>query len=357
MFDFLLDHGSVGAITLLGCGLALLVGGGGLLVRNASRFGLAVGLSPVFVGLTLVSTAACAPETVIAVAAARHDLPGIAVGNIVGSCTVNLLLVLGLAACVGPLRLSGNLTRNAFLCVILAATLVFFLALGGNTGDFGDLVSGEFEGRLTVKAGAILLVTLVLYICLTLWIVARREDDRPLVHQIDESIRLAGRKAPNRGPVAATIAGISSVIIASAMLVLGSDMLIKGAEAAGKLLGFDDLLIGLTFLAVGTSLPEFVVTITAARGGHRELAVAAIVGSCLFNLLAVFGLTTLLTPGGLTLPGQAMQCDLPFLILAAALCMLLGASGRRFSRPEGMLMVAFYGFYLFLLFITALSSP
>ncbi|HBT76388.1 MAG TPA: hypothetical protein DEB39_05565 [Planctomycetaceae bacterium] len=356
MYDFLLDYGPVGMLLLLTGGFVFLIAGGISLVRNVSRCGSLAGLSPLFVALTLAACCACAPEAAIAVIAARHENSDFAVGTIIGGCTLNICLILGLASLCSPIRLSGSLVWFAIPLTPICALFLLLLTFGGGVGTLDDLVAGKLEGLLTRPIGFFLCLV---YVTMTMWAIfflRRNEVQETLTVQITQSIREQVEKHPYGGTTGLFIAGVCGTIIGVGLLVLGSDMLIKGASMTVKILDVSELLVGLTLLAIGTSLPELLTMLVAVKNNRSELAVATVIGSNIVNLLGVFGVTALLTPGGLPIPAQAMQCDIPILIIGSILCTIFCYTDRRLTRPEGLFLLLFYAFYMFLLLISALSG-
>jgi cation:H+ antiporter len=298
-------------------GLGLLVGGAELLVRGASRLALATGLSPLVVGLTVVALGTSAPEAAIGVDAALRGAAGIAVGNVVGSNIANVLLILGVCALLAPLAVARQLIRLDVPVMIAASVVVLVLALDGRIGR------GE---------GGVLMAAAVVYTATLVWL-ARREapaqrDDTP-----------AGSGGVWWRDALAVLAGL-------ALLVLGARALVGAAVEIALALGLSELVIGLTVVAVGTSLPEIAASLVAVRRGQGEMAVGNVVGSNVFNVLAVLGITAVVATGGVPVSAAARSFDLPVMTAVAFACLPVLFTGYRIARWEGALFVGYYVAYV-----------
>jgi cation:H+ antiporter len=314
-------------------GLVALVAGAEVLVRGASSLAVRTGLSPVVVGLTVVAFGTSTPELAVSIGAARSDQAGIAIGNVIGSNIANVLLVLGASAMVGGgLLVAQKIVRIDVPLMVAASVVVLLLAL---------------DGRLGTLEGAFLFAGIVAY---TVWTVraARRADGAEV-----EAEYAAEFGAPARGPAWIDIARVVGGI---ALLVAGAGWLVDGASDIARSLGVSDLVIGLTIVAIGTSAPELATSVVAAIRGERDIAVGNVVGSNLFNLLMVLGVTALLAPGGLPVSEAARTLDLPVMTAVAVACLPVFASGHRLKRWEGALFVAYYVAYLVFLALDATGS-
>lgn len=308
----------VGPLLPLTAGLAMLVLGAEALVRGAERLAAAFGVSSLVIGLTVVAFGTSAPEFSVSLLAALRGLPGLAVGNAVGSNSFNILVILGLAALVTPLAVRRRLVRQE-LPLLIAVTL---LLLG-----FG------LDGRLSRGEGALLLVLLLLYLA--------------LLGRQSRGERSAAPRPPRA--VRPLLLDVARVMVGLALLVLGSRRLVEGATAIALELGASPRVIGLTVVAAGTSLPELAASLVAALRHERDIAVGNVLGSNLFNLLGVLGTGALAAPTGLPLAGRAQGLDLGVSLLAALACLPIFITGGRISRLEGALMLLGYGAYLALL--------
>ncbi|GAA2019295.1 calcium/sodium antiporter [Pseudokineococcus marinus] len=346
----------VALVALLVLGVALLVAGGELLVRGGGGLARAAGLSPLVVGLTVVAAATSAPELAVTLGAALDGAPGLAVGNVVGSNIANVLLILGLSALVLPLLVGRQLLRVDIPVLLAVSALAWVLALDGDVG------------RLD---GALLLVLLVAYVARSV-VVSRRADAAGRAPAPDGTA--PGGTAPGGTAPAGTGGGgrpegtsatrahgdlharaaaprprvlrdALLVVAGVALLVGGAQALVGAASTIAADLGVSDLVVGLTVVAVGTSLPELATSVVAVVRGERDMAIGNVVGSGVFNLGAVLGLTALVSPGGVPVEESARTVDLPVMVGAAAVLLLLGALAADVSRLDGALLLLGYAAY------------
>lgn len=312
-------------IAVFALGVAGLVLGAEALVRGAARLAARTGMSPVVIGLTVVAFGTSAPELAVSIGAASADGPDLAIGNVVGSNIANVLLVLGLAALLGGgLVVAQRIVRIDVPIVIGVSILV--LALGWNG------VIGRIEG-------IVLLVLLAVYLVVTV-VSAIRDSKTAIV--VEYALALDHEKLRASSP--ATDVGL--VLVGLVLLVVGSQALVGAATDIAAALGVSQLVIGLTVVAVGTSLPEIATSLLAAVRGQRDLAVGNAIGSNLFNLLAVLGVTAVVIPGGIPVADGARTIDMPVMIAAAIACLPLFVTGSMLDRWEGGVFVAFYVAYV-----------
>ncbi len=289
-------------------GLALLMVAATALVRGAASLALRLGLSPLVVGLTVVAFGTSAPELVVSVQAALAGAGGIAVGNVVGSNIANVGLILALAVLVRPIATDPSVLRRD-LPVLLATTVVVSALL--------------FDGRLGALEGAVLVAALLGYLA---WSVRQARHDAA---QADLPVSEPG---PVWRDVAFVAGGLGG-------LVVGADLFVGGAVALAEGAGVSNAVIGLTVVAVGTSLPELATSVVASARGEGELAVGNVVGSNVFNLLGILGIGAIVRP--LVSPGlQAV--DLVVMAAFAAVLVPMMVSGRRLVRPEALVLLAGY---------------
>ena len=246
-------------------GLALLVAGAELLVRGASRLALRFGISPLVIGLTVVAFGTSAPELAVSVQSGLAGQSGIAVGNIVGSNIFNVLMVLGLSALITPLVVSQQLVRLDVPLMIGASMLLWIMALDGRIGLFDGLLLTSGIMAYTVFA-----------------IQQSRKESAPVQAEYAQELGEGENTWVGRLPVQITL-----IIGGLALLVLGAHWLVDSAVAIARTLGVSEVIIGLTIVAAGTSLPELATSVVAAMRGEREIAVGNVIGSCLFNLLSI----------------------------------------------------------------------
>lgn len=337
----LLDHRSQEMILLLVGGLASLIVGAQALVRGASAAGSALGIPSLVIGLTVVAFGTSAPEMAVSVASGLSGRADLAVGNVIGSNIFNTLFILGVAALVAPLVVSSQLVRwDVPICIGVSAGALLLAA----------------SGAVSRGEGALLLVLLVAYMAFLVVQSVRASPDpasngaRPNgagfsggAHRRDHRFSRAYRWAKTLGLV---IGGLT-------LLVLGTQWFVDGATTAARRLGVGELTIGLTVVAGGTSLPELATSVLAAARGERDLAVGNVVGSNIFNLVAVLGVTAAVSPRGVPVSSAALWLDFPVMIAVAVACLPIFFTGSRISRWEGALFLGYYGAYAAYLVLSA----
>jgi cation:H+ antiporter len=326
-----MDH----LLPLLG-GLLLLALGGELLVRGAVQIAERLGVSPLLIGLTLVGFGTSLPELVASVQASLAGAPGIAVGNIVGSNIANILLILGLAALVNPIAVgSAALARDGGLGVAVAA---LFALLG-------------LFWTLDRAVGVLLVAGLVAYILFAY----RQERAEPADHTaaFDKAAAFEGAhpsgvhhalaSAPGAGPWAMA-ASAALFLLGLVLIVLGGKLLVQGAIGLARGFGVSEAVIGVTIVAVGTSLPELVTSLIAAFRRQSEVALGNVLGSNIYNVLGIGGVTALIAPTAV--PAEIARYDAFVMLLAAVLLLFIARSGWRIGRREGGLLLGGYAIYL-----------
>lgn len=312
------------ALLLIG-GLVALLAGAEVLVRGASRLATATGMSPLVIGLTVVAFGTSAPELAVGIDAVHRGAAGIAIGNVIGSNITNVLLILGISALVTPLIVSRQLVWLDVPVMIASSVLVFALALDGN-------ISRVEGGGLALAA--------VVYVS---WLIrlARRE-----ANEADDPVD------PERGRWSWAV-DIAMVVAGLALLVLGARWLVQSAVTVAGALGLSELVIGLTVIAVGTSMPEIATSIMAAVRGQRDIAVGNIVGSNVLNLLLVLGLTSVFSPDGIPVAAAAIHFDFPVMLAAAIACLPIFFTGHCIQRWEGAVFLGYYIAYTAYLLLDA----
>jgi len=308
-------------IGLVVLGLVLLIAGGEALVRSASTFAARIGISPLVIGLIVVSSATSAPELAVTVGAVLEGEPGLAVGNVIGSNIANVLLILGLSAMVSPLVIKRQVVR--FDIPVMVGLTVLFLGL-------------TLDGEVGLLDGILLLAGLVLHAVVS--VVTGRRD-------ASGSGEPDAQGALNTQPVPMWLASLL-LVLGIGLLVGGAQSLVTGAVNIALDLGVSSLVVGLTVVAIGTSLPELATSLVAIKRGERDMAVGNIVGSNIFNIGMVLGVPAILFQDGIPVPDAAVALDIP-LMLAAALALLpIAFTGFVVARWEGALFVALYSAYL-----------
>ncbi len=306
-------------------GVAALVVGAEALVRGAARLAARTGLSPVVIGLTVVAFGTSAPELAVSLGASWRGETDLAVGNVVGSNIANILLVLGISAVVGGgLVVAQRIVRIDVPIMLGLSVLVFLLGL--------DNRLGRWEGLLFVAL-------LVGYIVWTV-VSTRRSTKAEVETEYDEAL------SAERLRDSSVLADIGFVVLGLVFLVVGSQALVEAATDIARALDVSELVIGLTVVAIGTSLPEVATSVMAAARGQRDLAVGNAIGSNLFNILAVLGITAAVSPNAIEVPDGALSLDIPVMIAVAIACLPIFANGYALRRWEGALFLAFYAAYL-----------
>ena len=312
-------------------GLLLLVLGGEALVRGASGVALLARVTPAVVGLTIVAAGTSMPELVVSVRSALAGRPALAVGNVVGSNLFNIGVILGATALLRPLRVVGNTVRLEWPVMMLSAFQLHLLARDATL----DRLEGAFllTGAVAFTAYAVLL---------------GRRGATPLEQREFETLATAsfGRTGKR-----ALVWNLVAVGLGVALLAGGSAALVRGAVEIASTLGVSETVIGLTIVAAGTSTPELVTSLVAARRGQDAIAIGNVIGSNIFNVLAIAGTTSLIRP--LPVPPEILERDDWWMLGASALLFPLMKSGLRVSRFEGGLLLAGFGVYLALLLRSA----
>ncbi|MEX2466144.1 MAG: calcium/sodium antiporter [Gemmatimonadota bacterium] len=301
-------------------GLVLLFVGGEGLVRGASALALRLGLSPLAVGLTVVAFGTSTPELVVSLDAALAGVPDIAVGNVVGSNIANVTLILGTAMLFRPALVVARTVRlDAPLVVGLSLVLVWLLS---------DGTVGRVEGALLV--GSLFLFT-------TLTLLQGRKEPRVVHEEFQEALE---------GGTSSVLASSLLVLAGLGALILGGQLFLNAAVEFARTVGLSEAVIGLTIVAVGTSLPELITSVVAALRGQGDIAVGNVLGSNVFNILGILGVTAVVLPlesGGITM------ATLWVMVGAAVAVGLAAATGRRITRWEGGALLAGYvGYVLWL---------
>ncbi|PUA45251.1 conjugal transfer protein TraR [Pseudomonas protegens] len=295
-------------------GLVMLIAGAELLVRAAVRLSARLRVRPLIMGLSVVAFSSSAPQMAISLQATLADNTDIAVGSVIGSSIFNILVILGLSALIIPLRVSRQLVRLDIPLMIGASALVFVLA---------------YNERLTPSDGLILLAALLLYLVL-------------LLRQSRHPARPPLPSATDRRGYAPRLSSMLLVLLGLGLLVFAGHLLLGAAVTVADDLGLSERVMGLTVIAVSTSLPQLATSLLAAVRGQRDIAVGNVIGSNLFNLLGVLGFTALVAPTPLSVSPNALDFDLPVLLCVAVLCLPVFYSGYRITRAEGLLFLGLY---------------
>jgi cation:H+ antiporter len=319
-------------LVLFVAGIVLLISGAELLVRGASRLAVAVGITPLVVGLTVVAFGTGSPELAVGIQASLAGKADITVGNVVGSNIFNVLFILGISAVVVPLIVSQQLVRLDVPIMIVVSLGLLLMAVDGVIGR------GE---------GVILLTSSIAYTWLLIHI-SRRETAK--IHS--EYEQAYGH--PDETDHGRWYIHVLLILAGFALLVIGSEWLVAGAVSIASALGVSELVISLTIIAAGTSLPEVATSIIAGLRGERDIAVGNVVGSNLFNILVVVGTAATVSRDGLLVAAPAINFDIPVMVAAAVLCLPIFFLNYRIARWEGALFLSYYIFYtLYLVLATS----
>ena len=308
-------------LSLIAGGALLLVGAEGL-VRGASRLSRLLGLPPLVIGLTVVAYGTSAPEMAVSIYSIFANEGSIAIGNVIGSNIFNVLMILGLSSLVAPLLVAQQLIQLDVPIMIGVSVLLFLFSL---------------DGQLQATDGIILFIGSIVY---TVFLIHQsRKETNDEVQQ--EYLREYGNDSVS-GPTWLVNGGLTLAGIG--LLVLGARLFVSGAVIIAQAIGLSPLVIGLTIVALGTSLPELATSAVATLRGERDIAVGNVVGSNIFNILAVLGIAAMLGDG-MPIPDAVIWFDLPVMIAAAVACLPIFMTGNVISRWEGILFISYYAAY------------
>jgi cation:H+ antiporter len=305
------------AIAAIVAGLVLLVWSADRFVMGAAALAHNLGVSSLLIGLTIVGFGTSAPEIVVSAMASLQGNPGLAVGNAIGSNIANIALILGATAIIAPLTIKSSVLRQEYP-LLLGISIAIYVLL--------------FDGELNFTDGVLMLIALIF----TLWWMVRIGQARA------KTDVLAGEYNKEIPATLSTLVASLWLVVGLLLLIASSRMLVWGAVEVATALGVSDLIIGLTIVAVGTSLPELATSITSALKGEHDIAVGNVIGSNIYNLLAVLSVPGLLAPT--VIAHDVLTRDLP-LMLALTLAILfmgLGFRGKdgRINRVEGIILLA-----------------
>lgn len=320
-------------------GLAGLVVGANLLVRGASQLALSFGISPLVVGLTIVALGTSAPEIAVSVAAVLEGKTDLAVGNVVGSNIFNVLFILGLSALIVPLVVNRQLIRQE-VPIMFGVTLLMVLLV--------------LDGRLSFAEGALLVVLMVVY-TVFLVVQSRNESAAARATSTKPDALEAELHASPSGAWDARLPGQLALMAAGlVLLVLGSDWLVSAAVFFAKAMGVSDVVIALTIVAAGTSMPEVATSITAALKGERDIAVGNVVGSNIFNILGCLGISGMVAgTTGLVVAPSLLAFDMWVMLAVALACLPMFITGGEIARWEGGVFAGYYVAYVSYLILAA----
>ncbi|HEX6127819.1 MAG TPA: calcium/sodium antiporter [Candidatus Limnocylindria bacterium] len=322
------------ALLLFMVGSVLLVVGAESLVRGASRLAAAARVSPLVVGLTVVAFGTSSPEFAVTIGSVAQGQTDLALGNVIGSNIFNILLILGASAAVAPLIVDQQLVRLDVPLLIAASFAVVLMGLDGGIG--------RLDGLLLVAG-------LSAYTLFLVWQGRRAQRTMPVDHQDGR-----GAQPPGHGRWRLSLVLVVAGLL---LLVVGAQLLVDAAVSIASTLGASSLVIGLTVVAAGTSLPELATSLLASVRGQRDIAVGNAIGSCLFNLLGVLGVAGLMAPDGIGVSAGALTFDLPIMLIVAVATLPVFFTGHRIARWEGAVFVAYYVAYTAYLVLDASQHP
>lgn len=310
---------------MFAAGLAALIGGAEYLVSGASGISERFGVPPVVIGLTVVAFGTGAPELVVSIVSGIADETDLALGNVLGSNIANILLILGVSAVAGSVAVSERLVKVDLPLVLVAGVATLLLAL--------DRSIGRWDGVLLVGG-------IVAY---SGWLVRQSRDvSDTLAEGLEEevaAIEASARGGPFLAQLGLAVAGLG-------LLAGGSWLVVESATTFATELGISELVVGLTVVSVGTSLPELATSVMAVRRGQRDIAVGNVVGSNLFNLTAALGATAVVADSGVPVASSALTFDFPVMLATMVLLLPLAWRGLRITRLEGGILVVCYGAFL-----------
>ncbi len=309
-------------------GVVILVLGAEMLVRGASRLAAANGIPPLVVGMTVVAYGTSSPELAIGIDSALSGQTDVALGNVVGSNIANILLVIGISALLAPMAVSKRLVRLDIPLMIGVTVALVILSL--------DHHLGRVEGLILVLAA----------VMFTVWSIRQGRKERRTGSD-DQSSTVVG------GGTKWHVIQVALVIVGLAMLIAGSQLVVDGAVWLAQALGASEIIIGLTVIAVGTSLPEIVTSIIASIRGRIDLALGNIIGSNILNILSVLGASAALSPDGVNVAAAVLNFDFPVMTVVAIVCLPIFFTDHFVSRWEGGLLLGYYVAYLVYLVLNA----
>jgi cation:H+ antiporter len=312
---------------VLFAGLFLLIAGAELLVKGAARLAANFGIPALVVGLTVVAFGTSAPELAVSMKAAFSGQVELAIANVVGSNIFNILFILGIAGFIAPLVVSQQLVRQDVPVMVAISMIVVLMAL---------------NGRIERIEAGVLVLGLLVYTAFLFY-----QGKKQGIDQQDE--QQSGTAVPAWQNLLFIITGLI-------LLVIGARWLVESAVSIASTLGVSEAVIGLTIVAAGTSLPEVMTSVIATIKGQRDIAIGNVIGSNVFNILCVLGLSALVSPEPLLAGVRVMQIDLPVMLAVSALCLPLFFAGASLSRFEGFIFLLLYSAYIWYTIAVAISA-
>lgn len=316
-------------------GLGLLILGAELLVRGASQMASRLGISPLIIGLTVVAFGTSSPELAVSIKSALSGQADIALGNVIGSNIFNVLFILGLSALIIPLKVSRQLIRfDVPLMILLSASVLLF----------------AWDRNISQLDGGLLAVGLVCYVAYAIYTSIKDKKSGEPNQAMSSADPESGKNERDKSGWTKNILFAVGGLI---LLVLGSRWLVNGAVSFAAYLGISEVIVGLTIVAAGTSLPEVVTSLIAALRGERDIAVGNVVGSNIFNIMGVLGMASIFSPAGMEVSEGIFHFDIPIMIAVAFACLPIFFTGGTINRWEGALLMGYYIAYTLYLVLAA----
>lgn len=303
-------------ITLLVLAVAMLYFGAEGLVSGSSKLAFKFGLKPLIVGLTIVAFGTSSPELVVSISAAYSNMSDIALGNVIGSNIFNIGLIVGIAALIKPMKVSAQVVKFDIIVMVIVSVLPFIML---------------YDGILSRVDGIILTALLIVYIIYNIKI-SKKND----LIESDEPVK---KKSP-------VWLNIVFIIVGLAVLVFGANVFVESAVSLARFLNLSESVIGLTIVAMGTSLPELATSVVASLKGESDISLGNIVGSNIFNILAILGITSIITPISM---GNISYVDLSIMLMFAVVLLPLARTGYVIDRKEGIIFLVLFAGYLYIL--------
>lgn len=309
------------SIVFIALGFAMLMFGAQWLVDGSSAIARKYHIPEIIIGLTIVSIGTSMPELMVSLTSALEGHSDISIGNVIGSNLCNLLLILGLTSLIMPLKFQKNTKKYEIPIMIDATILVFVLANVGKSISRGD--------------GVIISLFLVMFILYTIFS-AKKSMKCDVKEEVPKNTNM--------------LIAIFKIIIGIILLKIGGDVSVDNAVIVAKQLGVTEKVIGLTIIAIGTSLPELITSVIAARKGDIDIAIGNIVGSCIFNVLLILGASSLISPIAYSL---SYNFEFIFVIIASILLYVFASTGKKYTmtRLNGLIYLVLYGAYMMLLLL------
>ena len=315
-------------------GFGLLIYGADVFVEAAANIARQLGMPPLIIGLTIVGFATSAPEIIVGSVSAWQDKTSIAIGNALGSNITNIGLVLGLSILLIPITIASDTIKKEY-GLMSVAILIGLLVM--------------MDGYLSRTDATILLTSLVVFLGSIVWMAKRSSASDPLASEFAHEFSDEAGKADSLGKA------FSKLLFGLVVLLIGAELLVRGGVSIAEFFGIPDLVIGLTIVAIGTSLPELAASIVSLKKDEADIAVGNVIGSNMFNMLAVLGIPALINPDYFL--GEVLSRDFPAMIILSLLLgiMVFASSKGKLTRPEGALLLLCFVTYQYVLFSQSIA--